>query len=298
MRILLIGGTGQVGSEVFSAFNKNKIECISPSSKELDITDNRKIEATISNNLPLDFVINASAYTAVDLAEDESDLAFAINRDGPQFLAQSCSKHGIPLLHISTDYVFDGSALKPYVEEMEVSPLGIYGKSKADGEQAIRQCLPAHIILRTAWVYGANGNNFVKTMLRLGQKHSELRVVGDQAGCPTSAVDIADTIIKLVKQMQGTSKSDERWGTYHYCSAGSTSWAEFAKKIFSAARKIMPSYPVTEVISIATSEYPTKATRPKYSVLDCRKITSTFAINAPLWSASLLRDSPNVLKNI
>lgn len=296
MRILLIGGRGQVGSEILALTKENNIECISPSSSELNITEQHSIEDFLTTNLPIDFIINASAYTAVDKAEDEVELAFKINRDGPQYLAQACAQHHIPLLHISTDYVFDGSAATPYSEEMTIHPLGVYGASKAEGEQAIRDCLSKHIILRTAWVYGANGNNFVKTMLRLGKARPQLNVVSDQIGCPTAAADIANTIIDIVEQM--ANKPDNRWGTYHYCSKDSANWAEFAMSIFAAAQNIEPKRPSVQVTPISTAEYPTKSARPAYSVLDCSKIEQFFAISPPLWLSSLQRYIPNILKNI
>ena len=296
MRLLLIGGTGQVGSEIRVIAKNNNFECIAPSSSTLNITNKEAVDKFFTLNLPFDFVINASAYTAVDKAEDESELAFAINRDGPRFVAQRCAQHHIPLLHISTDYVFDGSETTPYREEMPVQPLGVYGASKAEGEQGIRDCLSEYIILRTAWVYGSQGNNFVKTMLRLGQDREQLRVVSDQIGCPTAAVDIADTIMNIVLQMMD--KPDNRWGTYHYCSAGNTNWAEFARAIFSTAKTINSHYASVQVLPIATSEYPTKASRPNYSVLDCSKIEQNFAISLPLWEMSLRRYTPNILKNI
>ena len=296
MKILLIGGTGQVGSEIRLIANNNNIECISPSSSELNVTDNLSVNEIVKNNLPLDFVINASAYTAVDNAEDEIELAYSINRDGPKFLAQACAEYKIPLLHISTDYVFDGNANTPYIEESPMHPLGVYGKSKLEGEQAVRDALPKHIILRTAWVYGAHGNNFVKTMLRLGQTRPELSVVSDQFGCPTAAADIADAIVDIIFQLHD--KPDNRWGTYHFCSAYSTHWADFAKVIFRQAKAVDSAYPNVAVNPIPSSEYPTKATRPSYSVLDCSRIEQSFNVRPLQWQVSLQRDIPNILKNI
>jgi len=296
MKILLIGGTGQVGSEILFVAKNNNVKCISPSSSELDITNRASVNSIIENNLPLDFVVNASAYTAVDKAEDEQELAAKINRDGPQYLAEACAKYKIPLLHISTDYVFDGCADTPYKETDSTHPLGVYGMTKLEGEQAIRECLPEHIILRTAWVYGAQGNNFIKTMLRLGQQRPELKVVCDQFGCPTAAVDIAITIINVISQMHTQAKG--RWGTYHYCSTGSTHWADFAQAIFAEAVSVNSDYPSVKVIPIPSSEYPTKATRPGYSVLDCSKIEQSFTITPTMWQSSLQRYIPNILKNI
>jgi len=296
MKILLIGGTGQVGSEILSVANKSNIDCVSPSSSELDVTNGTSVNSMIDKNLPLDFVVNASAYTAVDRAEDEPELAFRINRDGAQFLADACSLHKIPLLHISTDYVFDGDASSPYKEDDPTDPLGVYGKSKLDGELAVKTSLPEHIILRTAWVYGAQGSNFVKTMLKLGKQRSSLNVVSDQFGCPTAAVDIAETIICVISQMH--SQPNNLWGTYHYCSADSTDWAGFAQAIFAQARQVDSDYPAVTVQPIPSSEYPTKASRPNYSVLDCSKINQSLGIMPPKWLTSLQRDIPNILKNI
>jgi len=296
MKILLIGGTGQVGSEILHVAEINNINCVSPSSSELNIADRDSVFRIIESNLPVDFIINASAYTAVDKAEDELELANSINRDGPQFLAEACAHYKLPLLHISTDYVFDGKASSPYKEDAPTHPLGVYGKSKLEGEQVLCEALPEHIILRTAWVYGANGNNFVKTMLRLGQQHSELRVVNDQFGCPTAAVDIAETIVSIITQMH--TQPNQRWGVYHYCSGDSTNWADFAKAIFEQAKAVDPDYPAVDVKPIPASEYPTKAARPNYSVLDCSKTEQFFAVKLPLWHSSLQRDISNILKNI
>ncbi len=296
MKILLVGGTGQVGSEIRLVCHNKNITCISPSSSELDITDKASVHSIIKNNLPLDFIVNASAYTAVDKAEDEVELAYKINRDGPLQLAEVCAQNTIPLLHISTDYVFDGSASTPYKENDATSALGVYGQSKLEGEFAVRDILLEHIILRTAWVYGAQGNNFVKTMLKLGRQRTELNVVSDQFGCPTAAVDIAETVVNIITQMRY--KPDSRWGTYHFCSGDSTHWADFAKAIFTDAKCLDSEYPSVAVNSISSSEYPTKAARPHYSVLSCTKIEQLFAIAAPTWLSSLQRDIPNILKNI
>lgn len=296
MRILLIGGSGQIGSEIHQSALSNHIECFSPSSSELDITDPASIESALAAYRPIDFIVNASAYTAVDKAEAEPALANKINRDGPRFLAEACSQHNIPLLHLSTDYVFNGRADIPYREEMATEPLGVYGASKAAGEEEIRRILPQHIILRTAWVFGAQGDNFVKTMLRLGQEHSQLKVVSDQTGCPTAATDIATTVITILTEM--VVNPENRWGTYHYCSADSTNWAEFAEAIFNEASKIWPKYLVVRVTPIPSSKYPTKADRPQYSVLDCSKIEQKFAIRAPCWHTSLVENIPNILKHL
>lgn len=294
MKVLLLGGTGQVGSEIRDICHREGITCIAPSSAEMDITNKTSVDTVIEKNILLDFIINASAYTAVDKAEDDVELAYKINRDGPRYLAEACSCHTIPLIHISTDYVFDGRASTPYKEDDPTAALGVYGQSKLEGEQAIRSSITEHIILRTAWVYGANGNNFVKTMLKLGRQHPELKVVNDQMGCPTAAADIAQTVIAMIQQLATQTK--ERWGTYHYCSANSTHWADFAKAIFEQAKTIDANYPCVSVLPISSNEYPSKAARPGYSVLDCSKIEHSFAVTSPIWQKSLKHVISNILK--
>ena len=218
-------------------------------------------------------------------------VAFAVNRDGPANLASACTKAGIPLIHISTDYVFDGRKKIPYSEYDRVSPLGAYGESKFAGEAVLKERSDRYIILRTAWVYGAHGNNFVKTMLKLGQKNEILRVVNDQFGCPTYAADVADVILKIALIIRDKSNID--WGTYHYCGQGVTSWCGFAESIFEIARAYR-ELKVKRVEPISTSEYHTVAQRPAYSVLDCSLIESKFQIRPIAWRVSLA----DVLKEI
>lgn len=199
MNILITGAHGQVGKELSQIAAAQGFNVIAASRADLDITQAQDLEAFISQ-CHADIVINAAAHTAVDKAESEQDLAFAINRDGAMNIARACKKRNIPLLHISTDYVFDGSKSEPYIESDAVSPLGVYGSSKWQGEEAVRKSLNNHIILRVAWVFGAQGNNFVKTMLRLGKERDELSVVADQFGGPSPAKEIAQTLITLVEK--------------------------------------------------------------------------------------------------
>jgi len=229
-------------------------------------------------------VINAAAYTKVDLAESEPDAAIRVNRTGPGLLAEWCAGAGIPMIHISTDYVFDGCGKTPYSETDPLSPLGVYGGSKAEGEAEVRRKLSRHLIIRTAWVYGVHGSNFVKTMLRLGRERESLRVVDDQAGCPTSASDIADAILTLVQRIEAGGRIP--WGTYHYCGDGITTWYRFAVEIFRLARRFGYAFS-PKIEPIPSSEYSTPVTRPSFSALDTTRIGDMFGIYPRPWQESL-----------
>lgn len=285
MRVLVIGANGQLGWELCKRGEKQGFDIVSLDLPEFDITHRFAVKKGVSQ-AGVALVINAAAYTAVDQAESERELVFAVNRDGPAYLASYCAEVGIPLIHISTDYVFDGNKKGRYSETDTISPLGIYGKSKAAGEREVRDHLQEHIILRTAWLYGAHGHNFVKTMLRLGREKESLRVVADQYGCPTYAADLAEAVLEIAAQIgEG---NDIIWGTYHYCGKGVTTWHGFAERIFELAREHY-SLKVKKVVPITTAEYPTPAKRPVNSVLDCSLITITFGINPLLWHESLAR---------
>ena len=284
MKILITGAHGQVGKELTHIATERGYEVLAAGSTELDITQAQNVERYINNFKP-DIVINAAAYTAVDKAEEEQNLAYAINKNGAQNIASACKSLNIPLLHISTDYVFDGSNSEPYKEEDNVSPLGVYGKSKWQGEEAIRLNLTNHIILRVAWVFGTHGNNFVKTMLRLGNERDELNVVADQYGGPSPAKNIAETLIDLVADYQ--KNKILKWGTYHYCGRLKTSWYDFAREIFNQAFDMGLLDKKIKVHPITTAEYPTAAKRPGNSMLDCSKLKTTFNIEMPDWKKSL-----------
>ena len=228
----------------------------------LDLSKPETIGAALADLEP-DLVINPAAYTAVDKAEEERDLAFTVNRDGPAALANACAERGAGLIHLSTDYVFDGTGTRPYTPEDGVAPLGVYGTSKEAGEQAVRDALSDHLIMRTAWVYAASGKNFVNTMLRVGADRDELKVVADQRGTPTSAEDIAAAIWATVKARQGGTNVT---GTHHYIASGDTTWHGLAEAIFERAERSWGRRPI--VHAITTAEYPTPAARPAYSVLD------------------------------
>ncbi len=284
LSILLTGAGGQLGREIQEAGIPpgSGISITALDRTGLDVTDPEAIEKAMSIHHP-GLVVNAAACTDVDRAESEPDLALAVNRDGPDLLARACSKAGIPLIHVSTDYVFDGRGVRPYREDDPVSPLNAYGRTKAEGEACIRAGLQEHVIIRTSWLYSAHGRNFLTTMLRLGREREALSIVDDQVGCPTWAGDLARAILQIAAAVH---KTPLPWGTYHYCNAGETTWHGFARAVFDLAPASL-NLRVRELIPIRTEDYPTPAKRPRYSVLDCRRITETFGINQPPWRESL-----------
>lgn len=283
MKILIIGSNGQLGWELCrrSSTKKNTISAVDL--PEFDITDQFDVYNKIQDELP-DIIINSAAYTAVDNAESDEINANKVNHKGPLNLSLACRNLDIPLIHISTDYVFDGTKGAPYTHNDPVSPIGIYGKGKEAGESEIRRNLEKHIIVRTSWLYGVYGNNFVKTMLKLAKEHEVIRVVDDQVGCPTFAGDLAESLLSIAESIAvGKNVS---WGTYHYCGSGIVSWYDFACQIFEIAVRYS-DLKVKSVIPIATSEYPTAAERPVYSALDCSGIKENFGINQRDWKKSL-----------
>lgn len=251
---------------------------------EVDITKPAELRAEIESIAPA-LVINCAAYTAVDRAEAEQDLAYAVNRDGPANIAEACARMETPLIHISTDYVFDGESDRPYKEADPANPLSVYGRSKYEGEEVIRARLPHHLIFRTAWLYGVHGNNFVKTILKLARSKEELRIVADQRGSPTWTRDFADALVQAAKSVL-EHRDKVQWGTYHFCSAGQTTWHEFAEEIVAEAGSREPLL-VKRISPIGTQDYPLPAKRPAWSVLDCTKLQETFKIVPPYWKASL-----------
>ena len=272
--ILVTGASGQVSHELAAANSPHRLLALTQ--QQLDITNPAQITEVFQSHQP-DILINAAAYTQVDLAENEAELALAINRDGVANLAQACKKLDIPMLHISTDYVFDGSKQGAYKESDPISALGVYGESKAAGDAILQATLEQHIILRTSWVFSATGNNFVKTMLRLGKKRDELGIVDDQHGCPTSARSIARVLLNIAdRYLQGRVIE---WGTYHYCNQPETTWFGFAQAIFEQAG----GFENLQLNAIATSDYPTPARRPQNSVLDCSKLEANFGIERTNW---------------
>lgn len=277
MRVLVTGITGQVGGALVAAQPPDGIEVIALGRDRLDLARPGDIAAAISELRP-DLVVNPAAYTAVDRAEAEPELAFLVNRDGPAALAEACERTGAGLIHLSTDYVFDGSGTRPYNPDDPVAPLGVYGASKEAGERAVRERLEGHLIIRTAWVYAVSGRNFVSTMLRVGVERDELRVVSDQRGTPTAAEDIAEALKALIAARQN---GNPITGTHHYTAAGETTWHGLAEAVFDRAATIWGRRPT--VHAIPTSEYPTPAKRPAYSVLDNASLDAVAAVPRRDW---------------
>lgn len=276
MRVLVFGQTGQVATELArQAAPDMAMTCLGRD--RADLSDPAACAAAIAAS-DADVVINAAAYTAVDRAESEEDLATTINGMAPGAMAAACKAAGIPFLHVSTDYVFDGTGTRPWQPDDATGPLGAYGRSKLAGEQAVRAAGGAHAIMRTSWVFSAHGANFVKTMLRLGAERDKLTIVADQIGGPTAAADIAAALLTMARAFhagQGTT------GTYHFSGAPDVSWADFAREIFVQAGL------ACAVEDIPTSAYPTPARRPGNSRMDCTGLTRDFGIKRPDWRASL-----------
>lgn len=274
-KILVTGANGQLGSELRDLSGGfPQYQFIFLTKDELDITDRERVDSVFGLHLP-DYCINASAYTAVDKAETEEELAFLVNADGAGHIAAAASKYNSRLIHISTDYVFDGTSKRPYVEEDVVSPINVYGRSKRAGEEACLKENKETIIIRTSWLYSVHGKNFVKTMMKLLSEKEEIGVVSDQYGSPTYAADLAAAVMKII--------SSEKWkpGIYHYANDGSTSWFEFAneiKKLMAAPCNIRP---------LSTEEYPVMAVRPRFSVMNTDKIVTEFAVEKKDWKNSL-----------
>lgn len=283
MKMLITGASGQLGREIIDVTQSKGCRVQAPPEDDLDITDIDKIDHMIAHHLP-DLVINTAAYTQVDKAETEEALAFEVNKTGCTNLARMCAEHKIPLVHISTDYVFDGEKGSPYLETDPIAPLGVYGRSKAEGESEIRSILKEHIILRTSWLYGIYGNNFVKTMLNLATSKKVVQVVADQFGSPTNAADLARAILTVARHLKKS--PDAHWGTYHYCGLGVITWYAFAEKIMELTREIGGN-PTASVEPVTTAEYPTATKRPAYSALDCDRIYRQFNISPEPWQKSL-----------
>ncbi|RRW30799.1 dTDP-4-dehydrorhamnose reductase [Ectopseudomonas oleovorans] len=284
VKVLITGAAGQVGSELVKLAPVG-FEVVGYKSSELDITNAQQVQQIVAEQAPA-IIINAAAYTAVDKAESDAERAYAVNETGVNNLAQAALALNIPVFHISTDYVFDGTATEPYKETDPVGPTGVYGASKLAGEQVLANSGVKHIILRTSWVFGAEGNNFVKTMLRLGKERDTLGVVADQHGCPTSAASIANVLWQLAQKY--TTEGELPWGIYHFSNAPATTWHGFACEIFKQAVEagILEKAPV--VNPIKTSDYPTPAKRPAWSVMDCSKIKKLANLSDLKWSDKIL----------
>lgn len=281
MKILVTGREGQVAQSL--AERAGSHELVFAARPGFDLLDPASIEATIADVRP-EMIISAAAYTAVDQAEDEPERAMAANGEAPGVIGRAAAKIGAPVLHLSTDYVFDGSGERAWTEDDPTGPIGTYGRTKLAGEEAVASSGARYAILRTAWVYSPFGNNFVKTMLRLAETRDALNVVADQFGNPTSALDIADALMAVVSRWRDAPEHGANT-VYHVAGRGTTNWADFARAIFAESAK--QGGPGCTVTSIATAEYPTKAVRPANSRLDCTRFERTFDYRAPKWECSL-----------
>ena len=282
--ILVTGGSGQLASALMDAKGRRPLQLVGRPAFDLD--DPAAIPALLSAAAP-SLIINAAAYTAVDQAETDADAAQRANTDGPRILAEYCAAAGIPLIHVSTDYVFDGDKGAPYVESDPTSPTGVYGATKRDGEDAILATGARAIILRSSWVYAATGKNFVLTMLNAAKKTSELRVVSDQWGCPTAAQDLAAAILRIADRTTTIGWNESWRGIYHAAGSGSTTWHGLALATFQEAAKYGVAPPI--ITQIATADWPTPARRPADSRLDCGKLGQVFGIALPGWRNALSR---------
>jgi dTDP-4-dehydrorhamnose reductase len=278
MSLLVFGAGGQVGRALAERIGSagrgyDHTAC--------DICDPASVARAVSDPA-LSAVVNCAAYTAVDRAESERERAFAVNAEGAGIVARAAAQRELPIIHLSTDYVYSGLAAAPHHEDEPTAPINVYGASKAAGDAAVAAANPAHLVLRVSWVFGVHGANFVKTMLRLGGERSELRVVADQQGGPTEARDIADAVIAMSEICRRP--GFDAWGIYHFAGAPSTSWFGFAEAIFERARQACP-----RLVAIPTRDYPTPAARPLNSSLNCTRIRDVFGLGQPDWRASLTR---------
>ncbi|MGA9422010.1 MAG: dTDP-4-dehydrorhamnose reductase [Rhodanobacteraceae bacterium] len=299
MRILLLGASGQVGHALRGALAATgQLICSTRSGKlddgspcvAADLSDPQSLGRALDETAA-DLVVNAAAYTAVDRAEDEPGAAERINHDAVAEIGEWAARRGATVMHYSTDYVFDGHATQPYREDDPVAPIGIYGQSKLAGEQALGASGAAHFIVRTAWVYAARGHNFLLTMLRLAGEREELRIVADQTGAPTPAGLIARTSAKMVEQWRGLDANRQRdlSGIWHLTASGRCSWFDFSEAIMAEAHAVGLIARPPRVVPIASGDYPTRALRPAFSVLDCGKLQSAFGVRLPDWREELRR---------
>lgn len=286
MRILVTGREGQVVSALAEEAAGFGHEIVRLGRPDFDLAKPDGMRAALEKHRP-DIVVSAAAYTAVDQAESELDIAMAVNGTGPGVIAGAAAALGLPIVHLSTDYVFDGLKPTPYLETDPTGPQGAYGRTKLAGEVAVAAANPRHVILRTAWVYAHGGKNFVRTMLRLAADRPELRVVSDQLGCPTYATDLARAILAVAGQLPARPAGDAGYGVFHASGTGDTSWAGFASAIF--ALSAAQGGPSARVIPIATADYPTPARRPANSRLDCNKLHAIYGVGQPHWFDGLQR---------
>jgi dTDP-4-dehydrorhamnose reductase len=282
IRILLFGATGQLGQEIIElAQERNDIMLRTMSSRDADFRHPKEVDAAVRMAGDIDVVINAAAYTRVDQAEVEKESARLVNSISAGALATACEQRKTPLIHISTDYVFDGTKETAYLETDTMKPLGVYGQTKRDGELAVAQAAARHVVLRTSWLYGTYGNNFVKTMLRRGRERKELRIIDDQFGAPTSTANLADAILSIAGTLVKRPGDADLYGTFHYTDKGVTTWRQFAEAIFAASER------TPRVVPIRSEEYGAAAPRPRNSRLDCTKCEQVYSLHRQNWQTAL-----------
>ena len=293
--ILLSGANGQLGWELNHTLSP-QYEVHALERSKLDLTNSKQIRQRVSEIKP-DIIINAAAYTAVDKAEQEPELAFAVNAEAPAILAEEAARIDASLIHYSTDYVFDGSGTQPWREEDRPAPLNVYGKSKLAGEQAIKASAVPHLIFRTSWVYGAHGHNFVKTILRMASEKEEMSIIDDQIGAPTSSAFLANTTAQVLSQLTDNPKKGiaENSDTYHLCCSGETSWHGFASEIVRLAEQNDVHLALKTIHRIPSSAYPTPAQRPQNSRLDCSRLNKVFGLQPVTWQTALAQALPHII---
>jgi len=274
--LILVFGNGQLGQDLMRMGAARQIPLVALERAQADISDPAAVRAAIAQHRPA-LVVNAAAYTKVDLAESEAQAAFRVNADGARIIGAACT--GIPFIHISTDYVFDGAKSGPYLEDDPVAPLNVYGQSKAAGERAVRETNPRHVIIRSSWIFGEFGNNFLKTMLRLAATRDELRVVADQHGSPTSTRDLSAALLTIAPRLIA---GEDVWGTYHFTATGTTTFHGFASRIIAAQAPLTGRTP--RVTAITTAEFPSPARRPANSQLDCGRFEHVFGFRGRPWT--------------
>jgi len=304
VRVLLTGASGQVGGDLLPMLEPFA-SVIAPGRSELDLGNPGEIQRFVSETRP-HWIINPAAYTAVDKAESEPELAYAINADAPRALGEAAAQLRIPVIHFSTDYVYSGAGSTPWVEDDAPGPLGVYGSSKLAGDQALAASGAAYIILRTSWVYGTAGKNFLRTILRLAQEKDELRIVDDQHGSPTWSRDLARTVVHIIRSVSADSVARtkpiheivrEVRGVYHVAGAGDTTWFGFAREFLRTAAEVRPQSRLAHLAPIATRDYPTPAQRPLNSRLNCSRIRDVFGVAMPEWEESAATVTREVLSH-
>jgi len=294
MRLLIAGWQGQVARALVEAAPAcPEVRACAVGRAALDICEARSIERALSDINPT-LVINSAAYTAVDEAETEVERAYALNRDGARLLAEASARRNIPIIHLSTDYVYGGHKRDAYVEDDPTDPVTVYGQSKLEGEEAVRAANPKHVILRTAWVFSPSGRNFVKTMLSRAAENERISVVNDQHGSPTYAPHLVDAILDLARKLSAAKDGEVPWGVYHAAGAGTATWCEMAQEVFRCSARL--GGPTAVVDPIASTDYPTPAQRPANSRLDCSKLNRAFGITLPSWQAGVAQCVERLVK--